>query len=176
MQESKVKNQLEVITAVAVLLAAMAVLSALSWGYFVQRAIPSLQSGLQRGEFMPKLQNVDYSSSSQTLLLVMNTECHFCTESIPFYNQLAQSQTETSGSTHMIAIFPNQGEKVKQYTQKNRLQIDAVPGVDLRAFNISSTPTMILVDGSGKILDFWIGKLSEDTEREVLKAVAISEM
>lgn len=39
------------------------------------------------------------------------------------------------------------------------------------ALNLVATPTVILVDNSGKILDFWIGKPSKEVEQQILKAI-----
>lgn len=174
MRTLKIKYYLEVITTVAVLLMAMTLLSALSWGYFVQKRVPPLQSGLQKGEVVSKLPKVDYSNSSQTILIVMDMQCRFCLESIPFYNHLAQLPATARGATRLIAIFPNEEDEVKEYVRQNQLQIDTVSGIDTGTPNIVGTPSIILVDRSGKILDFWTGKLSAETESQVIKAITAS--
>ncbi len=171
MQESKIKTHLEVITNVAVLLTAMAVLSALSWGYFSQKRQPSLKNGLQKGDVLTKIASLDYRNSSQTLLIAMNTECHFCTESVPFYNHLVKSRQGQDETARIIAIFPNKENEVNQYVQQHRLQTETIAAVNLSALNMVNTPTVILVDSGGKILDFWVGKLQENMERQVIKSI-----
>ncbi len=59
----------------------------------------------------------------------------------------------------------------KQYVQQNKLDLETVAGVDFRALNIGGTPTAILIDGSGKVRDFWVGKITQDIERQVIKTV-----
>lgn len=167
MQESKIRNYLEVITNAAVLLAALGVLSALSWGYFAQRQSTLVTSGFQRGQVVARVPQIDYSVAAQTLLIVMNTNCHFCTESIPFYNELIKMQRGKEQATRIIALFPNQSDEVKQYSEQNQFQAETVSEVDLAKLNVSGTPTLILVDGHGTILDFWSGKLSKDVEQQV---------
>jgi hypothetical protein len=103
----------------------------------------------------------------------MNIECHFCTESISFYNKLAEPQQGVKAA-RIIAIFPNEEGEVKKYAQYNRLQLETISGVNFKALNISGTPTMILVDDSGKVVDFWIGKLSKDNEHQIIKTLAAS--
>jgi hypothetical protein len=63
MQASTIKKHLEIITNVAVLLTAIGVLSALSWGYFVQRHTPSLHDGFRKGQVIAGLPKVDYSGA-----------------------------------------------------------------------------------------------------------------
>lgn len=161
------KHALEVVTNVAVLLAAAVFIAALSWGFFVRQQAPSAGSGFRKGTPAPVLPNVEYAGASKTLLVAMNTKCHFCTESIPFYNSLV----ERHPGTRILAVFPNDEGEVKEYARQQRLRLEAVAGVDFRALRIESTPTMLLIGGDGKILDFWIGKLSAANEAHVTAAV-----
>lgn len=84
------KGTLEVVTNVAILLAATAFLTALSWGFFVRQRSPSATGGFRKGE-AAALPNVDYAGAPKTLVVVLNTRCRFCAESVPFYNSLAKS-------------------------------------------------------------------------------------
>ncbi len=102
----------------------------------------------------------------------MSTRCHYCTEGLPFYKQLAEAQRTSGRETHVVAVFPNQEAEVRQYVQQNRLDLEIAADVDLGALNISGTPTVVLIDGSGRIRDFWLGKLPQDQEQQVLKAVS----
>jgi hypothetical protein len=52
------------------------------------------------------------------------------------------------------------------------MNLNAVAGVDFKALSLVATPAMILVDKNGKVLDFWIGKLSKDAEQQVTKAIS----
>lgn len=172
MRESKNKSFLEVATNIAVLLAAMAVLAALSWGYFSARNPPTLHGGLKRGEVVVGGPQIDFARSQQTLLIAMSTKCNYCTEGIPFYNQLARKEREMSKPTRMVAIFPDGDETVNNYAQQNGMEVATIVGVDFEKLKVSATPTMILVDEKGEILDFWIGKLPEDVQQEVVNSIS----
>jgi hypothetical protein len=160
MSTSGSKNTLEIATNVAVLLAATAFLTALSWGFFVKQKSPAKSSGFRKGAPAPTLPHVDYAGAPKTLLIAMNTRCHYCTESISFYNSLIERRP----GTRVLAVFPNDEAEVKEYVRQQRLGLEAVGGVNFRALQIESTPTMILIGSDGKILDFWIGKLSTTNE------------
>lgn len=162
----KLKSYLEVITTVAVLLAAVAVVKTYLFSP-TQKSAAQLQSGLQKGATLEPLPGVDYGDSPQTLLIAMNTHCGFCKESIPFYNQLAELQRNNK-STRAIAIFPNSEDEVRQYVKQQQLGLNAIATVDFNKLSLAGTPTMILVDKSGKVLDFWVGKLSTDAEQQVI--------
>ncbi len=173
MEQSKWKSRLEVVTNVAVLLVAVTVLSALVWTYFQRSPKLQMQSGFQKGQSLPQLPTVSYGNSPQTLLIAMSTTCHYCSESLPFYKQLIKAQQQQSGrATHIVAVFPNSEGEVKQYVQRNQLNVDNVTDVNFKALNVSGTPAMLLVDKNGKVVDFWFGKLSSDDEQQVIKAVS----
>jgi hypothetical protein len=167
MSTSGSKNTLGVVTNVAVLLAATALITTLSWGFFVKQQTPTAGGGFRKGAAAPTLPDVDYASAPKTLLIVLNTRCHFCTESIPFYNSLVEKHPRA----RILAVFPNDESEVKEYARQQQLNSEVVAGVNFRSLQVESTPTMILVDGDGKILDFWIGKLSAANQALVTAAV-----
>lgn len=171
MNERKLKNYLEIITNTAVLLVAVAVLSAFTWSYFTRTLTPELQSGFKRGQDFTQLPPSIYSGSTQTLIIALNTKCSYCSESLPFYKRLAEIQRRNDRATRVVAIFPDAEDEVRQYTRQNQLDIETIPAVDFRMLDLAGTPTITLVDNSGKVLDFWIGKLSEDSEQSLRRLV-----
>jgi hypothetical protein len=172
MDEARLKSRLEVATNVAVLLVAAVVLATFARAYFGSQPMPQLQAGFERGQTFAQVPGVGYDNSPQTLLIAMSTRCHFCAESLPFYKRLAEAQRASGRATRVVAVFPNQDSEVRQYVRENNLDLEAIAGVDLGALNISGTPTAILIDGGGKIRDFWVGKLPQDKEQQIIKAVS----
>ena len=61
---------------------------------------------------------------------------------------------------------------VKEVVQLEGLRIHALAGVPLEKLKIDATPTLLLVDRNGKVVDAWIGMLSPRQELEVMKATA----
>lgn len=170
MSPSKIKSYLETATNIAVLSVSLLILSVFAWSFILQGSKPKFQGGLQKGKPAAALPGVDYSRSPQTLLIAMNSACSYCAESMPFYRRIAEVQRENK-TTHVLAISTEAGDVLKQYLIQNQLALDAVPSVDFNAYRVASTPTIILVDRHGAILDFWIGKIPQDIEQQVLRAL-----
>lgn len=57
------------------------------------------------------LDNEVWQNNSKTLLLVLSTECSFCTESVDFYKKLIANKSQYN--TRIIAVFPNQHKNPK---------------------------------------------------------------
>lgn len=167
----KIKSYLEVSTNIAVLFVAIvALVFALNY-YRAARSITQLQSGLHKEITLSPLTGVNYGDARQTLLIAMNTRCKYCIESVPFYNQLADLQRNNTKAISVIAIFPNADDEVRQYVKQWRLAVPTIAAVDFQKLNLAGTPTMILVSNQGRILDFWIGKLSAEDEQQVIQRI-----
>lgn len=111
---------------------------------------------------------IDWKQSERTLILALSTGCHFCTESAPFYRQLATAHR----SARLIALLPQPLPESQDYLNKLGVKVDDVRQVQFGAINISGTPTLILVDANGVVTKSWIGKLAEDDQKDVLKQIS----
>ena len=171
MDRHSLKSTLEISTNIAVLLLTIAVLSVLAIIVFVKPSTPSLNPGLERGKGFAQVSNVDYRSSEQTLLIALNTNCSYCRESLPLYRKLLDTERQGSKSLHIVALFPNSPGEVAKYLKENQLVIDTVAGVDFGSLRISGTPTMILVNNSGEVKDFWTGKLEDSEAVEFVRSL-----
>lgn len=172
MKEGRFRSYLEIATNISVLIVAVALLITLvSVRLTRSPGVSGFDSGFRKGEILPSLPSIDYGGTPQTMLIAMSTRCSYCKESLPFYKQLVEEQSKRSDATRVVAIFPNNETDVQQYKQQNQLNIDSFAGVNLSALKIAATPTIILADSSGKVRDFWIGKLSKEDENQVLKAM-----
>jgi hypothetical protein len=110
------------------------------------------------------LPGVNWSKNSQTLVLAVSSTCHFCTESAPFYRQLAEAHSRT----RLIAVLPQSSEEGKLYLEGLGVAVDEIKQTPLSSINVSGTPTLILVNNEGVITDTWVGKLQAAQEAEVL--------
>lgn len=112
------------------------------------------------------LAGVDWSKGNQTLLLVLSTNCHYCTESSPFYQRLAQ-QKAARQDLRTIALLPQAIDESQKYLRDHNVTVDEVRQSSLESVQARGTPTLVLVDKSGAVLSSWVGKLSAEKEAEV---------
>jgi thioredoxin-related protein len=113
------------------------------------------------------LSGVDWDKGGKTLLLVLSTNCHYCTESAPFYQQLARRK-DGREDLRIMAVLPQNPGEAQEYLGDHGITVDeirqAVPG----ALYARATPTLIIVDRSGSVVESWVGKLPPEKEAEVL--------
>lgn len=60
----------------------------------------------------------------------------------------------------ILAVFPNSESDVIDFAKKVGTNLSATSGQDFRSLHISGTPTIALVDSSGKVRKIWKGMLS----------------
>ena len=124
------------------------------------------------GDKLPNLDGWDWSAHERTLVLILRKGCHFCEDSAPFYQRLAVLQKQGVTTSPVVAVFPDSADVVEHTVQSEGLEVRTVSGVSLEELKIVGTPTLLLVDKRGKVLNAWIGVLSPRQELEVIKAMA----
>lgn len=165
-------SYIEVSSNIAVLVVAMALLGAIvSTRWWPSPDNVKLNNGLQKGQVVAQLPSIDFAASRQTLIAVLSTKCHYCTESLPFYRRLLEEQQRAQQATRIVAVFPNPQTEVDQYKQQNQLTLEALSAVNSSTLGVTGTPTLILIDSAGHVVDFWVGKLSQAEEQQIIEAV-----
>ena len=171
-KRKKLKQILDVTTNVVVVMFAVVAVCVLVKNYLTPQS--GKISAVARGSAFPEISGADYKQFPRTLILALNVDCRYCTRSVPFYNSLAQAGQENAGKFNIVAAFiNNDAELVKSYAEEKQLSVQTIAGVDLDKLGIHMTPTIILVDSAGKVLDSWRGALQPDGEREVFAALGI---
>lgn len=107
---------------------------------------------------------IDWSRNKQTLVMVLSNQCHFCTESAPFYRKL----TEIKNGTRLIAILPQDRDSARAYLERLGVSVDEMLQSDLSNMGVRGTPTLVLVKNDGVVRDTWLGKLSPQDEEKLI--------
>jgi thioredoxin-related protein len=111
------------------------------------------------------LTGIDFARNDRTLLMALSTTCHFCSESAEFYKTIAK---ERGGTTRLIAVLPQPLADSRNYLDKLGVPVDEIIQAQLSDIRVRGTPTLILIDHNGDVIDYWVGKLSDIKEPEVI--------
>ena len=113
---------------------------------------------------------VRWDGVRQTVVFALSTNCHFCTESAPFYRQFIHDLEARSGA-RIMAAFPQSIQESRAYLRKVDLPIDEVYQSNFMAQGVFGTPTVLLVNGAGVITTTWVGKPDSSQQAAMLEAV-----
>lgn len=159
-------KKLETATNVAIILAALVLGYFFIEKYFFGQNTQSATSEITKGSKI-SLTDFDWRQNQKTLLLVLQKDCHFCSESMPFYQTLVNKSKEKG--IRLVAVLPNSREESIQYLKENGVDISEIKQVPANEINVRGTPTLLLVDDKGEVLNLWMGKLPSEKEKEVIE-------
>jgi hypothetical protein len=103
-------------------------------------------------------------------VLVLSAACKYCTASAPFYRRLVSQGALTHG-TRFVAILPQAPNESREYLAKLEVKIDDLMQAAPASVGAKGTPTLILVNASGVVIQSWEGLLPFNAETEVLAQV-----
>ena len=135
-------------------------------------SVPPRDYGVPTGSKV-SLPDTDWKKNEQTLLLVLDTGCAYCTASAPFYQEIVR-ETAHNRRVQLIAALPQEISNSKQYLSGLNVPIDEIRQSTLTALGVKGTPTLILINSKGEVMQSWPGKLSFEKEKEVLKKLGSS--
>jgi hypothetical protein len=107
---------------------------------------------------------LDFPRSRSSLLLVISTNCHFCEESLPFYRTLSEA---AEGKADLLAVLPQPQSEGAAYLKAAHVEVAQVASVPPAQLGISGTPTLLLLDSSGKVQEVWLGLLDQSRQEQV---------
>jgi redoxin len=113
---------------------------------------------------------INWSESSETILLALSNKCHFCTESAPFYQRLTRELAQQK-DIRVIAVFPQDATEARKYLDEIGVPNLQVTQATLDSIGVRGTPTLVLVDKTGAVKKSWVGRLSAERESEVISRV-----
>lgn len=169
MNAEKIRSYIETGTNLVVLSVVTLIAVIFLWGYIAQRSSPGVRSGLQKGTPVAAIPSVNFNSARRTLILAINTKCGYCDESIPFYRRLVGIAHENH--VQVLAVSSEEDTVIRDYLAQTQLSIASRTLADFAYYGVAATPTVILVDDRGLILDFWVGKLSPESEKQLVETV-----
>jgi hypothetical protein len=112
------------------------------------------------------LSGVRWAQADKTLVMALSTQCHFCQESVPFYKELGTSPAVKANRVAIVMVFPQEQGEAESFVKSNQMHADGVLSAQIPG--TESTPTLLLVDRTGKVERLWIGVLSPSQRKDLL--------
>ena len=159
------RGKLETLTNVIIIIAALGVL--LSVGkYFFSAYLPKESKYPKLGTLV-KIEGFDSSKAEANVLFVMQKGCHFCEESMEYFQQ---TTTQKKGDKfNFYTVFPPRDTEVKTYLNGYGFSEVGILTKELNDLDVRGTPTVIITNRKGEIVAKWVGKLSDSKKAEFEK-------
>lgn len=116
-----------------------------------------------------EIPSIDFTSNSQTLLLVLSSKCPYCTKSMSFYSRLAMGAQHR---TKLVAVGSESSSVLTEYLTQHDVDLDNIVSIRGDRSPSEITPTLILVGRDGVVKHVWRGQQSPEMEEEILRLVS----
>ena len=130
---------------------------------------------VEKGEQYAQLKAVVPAGSSRALVVAVQPGCHYCNDSMAFYKQLVDQRNQKDSKVKFVAAVPTNdkpadaqklvSDEAEKFASAGA-QPDSMVNLDFAAVKVPGTPTLMLVDNNGKILNVWVGKLEPERRRK----------
>jgi thioredoxin-related protein len=167
------KSPLDTAANIAIILVCAIAAVVLVRNQFFQPRPPGAPPQVEKGETFAALKQAVPTGANRALVVAVSPTCHFCNDSLPFYKHLVDERNQKGSAVKFVAAVPTEDAKApesEKFTNAG-VQPDNVVHIDFRTIKVPGTPTLLLVDNNGKVLNVWVGKLDEGGEKDVLKVL-----
>lgn len=161
-------KRLEIIANIAVIIAAIALLIFLGRQEWIRHDSPSIATARSLEGRTIRLPGVQFTSQSDTLVMAISTQCHFCRASEPFYKELAEKY---ANRVKLVAVLPQPLREAEQYVHVSIAPNIQVISAPLASLGVTGTPTLLLVNSNGRVQKAWVGKLNDPSQQQVQSAL-----
>lgn len=163
---TRARTKLESLSNLAVIIAAIVFVVAL-----VHHEWPSPQPGTSawlQGKTID-LAPLAGSPANDDLVMFISEACPFCRQEMPFYRTLRRRLPK---NVSLIAVFPAHQAAPKKFLAAHSVAVDRVVLSDsLVQIGVTKTPTLLLVNGRGKVLQAWVGAQPSAQHKKILSTI-----
>lgn len=166
-------KRIELLANISIIFAALLVTTLLAKRFIIDRpSDPGSSSAQERVKVGTRvsLPDLDWSQSDRNLILILNKDCRFCTESASFYQRIV-TETKNLQGVRVVAALPHELAVSSRYLSGLQVGISEIRQADPTSLGVRGTPTLLLVNKAGLITDIWSGKVPPDKEAEVLSRI-----
>ena len=151
---TSIKDKIEIATNLLIIVALV-----LIGGSYVKARLGHHSERLSVGERIDAPSGYDWHEHAQTLVVAVRAGCIYCEHSYPLYKRLEGLERDDQLKAHMLVVMPDSKETGAALLSSHGLASQNIPGTLLNNMKVYGTPTLLLVDANGRLLQSWIGEL-----------------
>jgi peroxiredoxin len=155
---------LERASQIAILVVAVVFIAAKAYD-FNRPAVPTQTPNYKAGD---RVDPVALGTDKARLTLVMATAstCRYCTQSLDFYSKLTKKAGELG--VRVVGVTSEDIATNAKYLSDAKVSVAEVVGSADTKLRIRGTPTLLLLRANGEVVQAWHGKLTPESEAQVV--------
>lgn len=102
---------------------------------------------------------ISWSTQRRSVVLAISSHCRYCIHSTPLYRSLGSAAAAKSGRGNgaLVVVTFEPVETMEAFLAQQGIVATKVLHVDFDSLRVRSTPTLLLVDAQGKVVDAFVG-------------------
>lgn len=161
---ASIKDKIEIATNILIVVVLLAIGASYVKSYFGRH-----EASLAPGEKISAPHGYDWHTHAQTLVVAVRQGCVYCERSYPLYRKLDGLEHSNSLKAHMLIVMPDDPASGAELLRSQQITSQSIPATPLGDVKVSGTPTLLLVDANGRLLQSWVGEL-DSSKAEALVA------
>lgn len=159
-------KRIETVTNVAIIVLCVGMMTLVGLRYF--GGSPQQKQAMKAPEIGSKvsLKSNTWEKDDKTVVLILSTQCKYCTASASFYQRLSDEAKQKH--VRLIAVFPQPEAEAHSYFERLSVPVSEIYNAPLNSLNVSATPTLLVVGKDGLVKKAWVGQLQSKQEKEVI--------
>jgi hypothetical protein len=142
-----------------------------AYNFVMPRTTPASPSPIEVGKIAPSIPGIRYSDTSLTVILAVSSGCRYCTNSMAFYRSLPEAIRTKEREVQLVAMGVESSPRVRECLVHNGVIPDVVVNGREAQLPLRGTPTLILIERSGRVLISLQGLLTGEQETHVIESV-----
>jgi hypothetical protein len=134
------------------------------------RSTPVASTAYTAGETLDTGGLIDYSASAQNLIVVVDTDCRYCSDMMPLVRRVAE---ERRNRTRIVVVGPQDDAVLREYVRTHGVQYAEAVTIPAGTFKVERVPALIVANREGKVVTSWTGTVPPDQEHQVLKMLGL---
>jgi hypothetical protein len=160
---SSLKDTFEIATNIVIILVVL-----LLGGSYLKARLVHHDEDLLIGSKIAPPSGYSWGQHSQTLLVAVRKGCVFCERSYPLYRQLEGLEHDGHLKAHILMVMPDDALSGVALLSAQGIKSQSITNISLSSIKVSGTPTLLLVDANGQLLQRWVGELNASSAEAVL--------
>jgi hypothetical protein len=161
---TSLKDKIEITTNILIVIVLL-----LFGGTYLKSHMGHHEESLSPGEKINAPRGYDWHGYPQTLVVAVRQGCIYCERSYPLYRRLDSLEHSGGLKAHMLVVMPDDPAIGAALLKSQQITSQNIPNTPLSDVKVSGTPTLLLVDANGRLLQSWVGEL-DSSKAEALVA------
>lgn len=164
-------SRLDNIAAITLAASFLLLITVLGRSYYLSRRLDSRSIPLVKTGEKVRLPGFNAGAAQSTLVLVLSRQCRYCLDDLPFYKQLSAVRRSSGDSIHLLAVLPERTTSAREFLANAGIGADDVVSMSPRSLGVQLLPTLLLVDGEGKLQQYWVGAMDRKQQQQVFSVL-----